>query len=519
MLVHEHLNLCANCMRNYRELKGTGKALESVPELRAVQGSAEFKLAVRAQAVMELQNIVAKLPPDKRLKLEARRAARLSRVIERPEPKSKRALSTTALILLCGIAALAIILYYPQRDPQSDQKQAGTVSVVTGKVEQFYQRAGESHSAVSEGKSVYPGDSFSTPANGRARIDLGPSGSVFLGPASALTFRVRTPETQSTILMLEKGELGLQRPDLDESDDAETSAPWEVRSEAGTVVISAGSHVYLRLVKEQKVSRLDVLTLSGSARLSNNTAKVLGTVFYGHKAMIDSASAEIKSEAVSSARVPKWRMDLVSESELASFFSAAIKVTARNDGALAAELIYSANSVEPFSQDWISEPATAAIEKYAGALLLPASTNMRHLIPFNAPLSIEVTLTRDGQGEGAFAFGALDSEAGGISVDVGREARLQIREKGRTVRSASTPARGQSGKIERLRLDILAENSGFAAQLSSSADRTNSLPLPKELQSPKAKLWLQGLSDSMSFSEVKISGVIPAEWLHERISR
>src|SRR3954468_11700664 len=81
VMVQEHLNLCSNCMRVYKDLKGTGKMLEAVPSMRPVQGTPEFEKAVRAQAVMELANLVAKLPPDKRLKLEARRAARLSRVI------------------------------------------------------------------------------------------------------------------------------------------------------------------------------------------------------------------------------------------------------------------------------------------------------------------------------------------------------------------------------------------------------------------------------------------------------
>src|SRR3954466_10602484 len=84
VLVQEHLNVCQECMRTYKDLKGTGKALEAVPSMRTVNGSTEFKQAVRAQAAVELTDIVGKLPPDKRLKLEARRAARLSRVIERP---------------------------------------------------------------------------------------------------------------------------------------------------------------------------------------------------------------------------------------------------------------------------------------------------------------------------------------------------------------------------------------------------------------------------------------------------
>ncbi|MGD0093059.1 MAG: zf-HC2 domain-containing protein, partial [Planctomycetota bacterium] len=76
VLVHEHLNLCPPCMRTYKELKGTGLALEAVPALRPVEGSPEFEEAVRAKAAVELAGILERLPADKRLKIEARRAAR-----------------------------------------------------------------------------------------------------------------------------------------------------------------------------------------------------------------------------------------------------------------------------------------------------------------------------------------------------------------------------------------------------------------------------------------------------------
>ncbi|HYG77632.1 MAG TPA: zf-HC2 domain-containing protein [Planctomycetota bacterium] len=519
VLVHEHLNLCASCMRNYRELKGTGKALESVPALRAVQGSAEFKQAVRAQAVLELQNIVAQLPPDKRLKLEARRAARMSRVIERPQPVEKRALSTTALILLCGLAALAVILIYPTRTPQTDKAPAGIVSVVSGKVEQFYQRAGESHSAVAEGKSFFAGDSFSTPDNGQARFDLsGGDGSLFLGPASSLTFRAQTPGNESKITILEKGELGIQRADLGSSSSTDAAAPWEVRTEAGSIIVGPGSHVYLRLNKAPSGSTLTVSAFTGSAKVLNPSARTLGTLFYGQKTVVDAKTSELKIDTQPFVRVPAWRLDLVSDAELSRMFAAQVRITRRQHDKLSADFLYLANSPESFQQDWISDPPAAAPEKFSGAVLLPANTKMRHAVPFMAPLAIELTLIRDGQSE-SFAMGALDTDAGSVSVDVAREARLQIREKGRTVRSAATPAVGQSGEIDRVRLDILAEGAGFSAQVSSSADRSNALPLPKELQSPKARLWLQGLSDVVSFTEVKVSGTIPAEWLLDRLSK
>src|ERR1700680_165884 len=78
VLIQEHLNLCPACMRTYKELKGTGKMLEAVPAMRTITGSVEFDHAVRAGASVESAKIIEALPAEKRLRVEARRAARAS---------------------------------------------------------------------------------------------------------------------------------------------------------------------------------------------------------------------------------------------------------------------------------------------------------------------------------------------------------------------------------------------------------------------------------------------------------
>src|SRR5476651_1248787 len=68
VLIQEHLNLCPPCMRRYKELKGTGKALEAVPAMRAVHGSQEFTRVVHAGAAVESQKIIEALPAEKRVR-------------------------------------------------------------------------------------------------------------------------------------------------------------------------------------------------------------------------------------------------------------------------------------------------------------------------------------------------------------------------------------------------------------------------------------------------------------------
>ena len=51
------------------------------------------------------------------------------------------------------------------------------------------------------------------------------------------------------------------------------------------------------------------------------------------------------------------RVELVSEDDLAEILAARVKIVARHEGTLRAELIYSAQNSKPAVQDWISEPA------------------------------------------------------------------------------------------------------------------------------------------------------------------
>ncbi|MCY3023514.1 MAG: zf-HC2 domain-containing protein [Planctomycetota bacterium] len=158
VLVQEHLSLCATCMRTYKELKGTGKALEAVPSMRPVEGSPEFERDVRAQAAAELQQILARLPADKRLKLEARRAARMSRVAEKPPPPRPLFPARLLLAVAAGCGLLALILAYPDSSASNAPRAPlGSLSLTVGKVEQFYQRANEPHTPVKEGKPFLAG--------------------------------------------------------------------------------------------------------------------------------------------------------------------------------------------------------------------------------------------------------------------------------------------------------------------------------------------------------------------------
>ncbi|HEY3323694.1 MAG TPA: zf-HC2 domain-containing protein [Planctomycetota bacterium] len=523
VLVHEHLNLCENCMRVYREMRGTGKALEAVPSMRPVQGSPEFDRAVRAQAVVELANIVAKLPPDKRLRLEARRAARLSRAIERPQPA--RRIFTTGLLIavLAGIVVLGTILLYPRRDPSLQRQSIGTLAIAFGKVEQFYQRPNEPHSAVQAGKSIYAGDSFVTSSDGRARFDFPDETVLFLGPDSRVTLRMQAPGTSNVVMELERGELGVQRPRHGREEyDEEPLAPWEIRSEAGSVVMKPGSHAYLRMQKNATNAYEEVNVLRDNVEVLNRSGAPLATVSYGHRLEFAAGAAAGRSGAIKSARVPAWRMDLVSAADLQRLLAGDVTSAEWQNGALVVSVHYDVKNPKPSQRDWTFEPVGNTPEKSSGLLSVPAGTRARHVIPFCAPLALELRISRDTPGDAgcAFALESTESEPPpGVTVDVGREARLQVRGKDGALRNSSVPVHAPAGKFERLRLDVTSERGGFAAQFGTATDKTGVLQVPKDVVTSKTALWVQGVGDTVTFEEVRITGIVPTEWLRERLSK
>ena len=61
------------------------------------------------------------------------------------------------------------------------------------------------------------------------------------------------------------------------------------------------------------------------------------------------------------------------------------------------------------------------------------------------------------------------------------------------------------------------EKNGFSAQFTSATNKSKSLSVQKD--DGLGELWVQGLSDGTAFEEIKISGVVPANWLREQLSK
>jgi hypothetical protein len=145
---------------------------------------------------------------------------------------------------------------------------------------------------------------------------------------------------------------------------------------------------------------------------------------------------------------------------------------------------------------------------------------MRHVVPFGAPLSFELRLGRDSLRDATFAFGVLENPDAGVTVDVAPHpggAALRIRAKNQTVRNASVQARAHAGP-ETLRLEIARAGGGLTAQLSSNSAKSGPIPLPRDGNYAPAPLWLQTLGEGLAVDEIKVTGIVPAEWLRQRLS-
>lgn len=522
VLVHEHLNLCPACMQTYKELKGTGKALEAVPAMKAVEPSQDFHQAVEAKAAVELAKIVERLPPDKRLRLEARRAARQSQ-IQRSTAPARRSVWSGPLVLLALVAAviIAVVLVSTGRKatPETKREPLGRLSLAIGKVEQFYQREYEPHTPAKEGKEVLPGDVFSTLENGVARFDLLDGGSIFLGPSSTVTFKMPFEGTRVPVIALDQGELGIYRGYSPAAAGAgQSPEPWDLHVGNGALLISRPAHLYVKALKGSK-GVCEVAVLDGTVQVLDRAGQKVATIADGQQLLMP-VENDPAPQAVHLAdtQPPSWRVALMTEMELGLLFGAQGKVIGRHSDGIEVELRYTAD-LRRGQGDWIGDAAGDALTtRPEGGFTLPARTRLRHVALFGAPLTLELNLDPDALPDAAFAFGALETGGSGATVDVAGEANLQIREKDHVVRNATIPVRTQPGHPERLRLDIVREGKNLTAVLSASAGKSKILQVSR-VPTGAGELWLQGVTDGAIFSEIRLQGVIPADWLREKLSR
>lgn len=516
VLVQEHLALCPECMATYKQLKGTGKAMEAVPAMRSVQSTTGFNEQVISAARIESQKIIETLPPEKRLRVEARAAARRANIqIKAPSAVTsvrKQSPWSGAVIgiLLLGMAAVAAILLYPAGGLERAAKDLGVLTISAGKAEQFFQKQGEQWSAVTPGKPVRSDDEFATRDDGRIRIDL-EDGGLFMGPASELKFR-RTKEGEDVLLAhLTNGELLAERAGKDADQGA-----WTIRTDAAVVTVPANARVFIRASRSAQGRQCDVHAISGAARVEYWSGKGSAEIKTGEQASFWEDARIEPQKSTPESLIPLWRTDLVNDRELARCFSGAARVADRRAEGLVVELAYGFGKAGGL-EDWTLPGGQAMGQKPDGSLQLPADARCTLCAPIGAPASIEAVILPESARDGGLACVLLDGEKGRVSVDFDKqEAVLQVREADHPG-AARVPFRSQAKAVERTRLEIAAAGLELHAVAVTAAGKSKSVHVPKSLEAPGAA-WVSALREDAQLEGIRVIGLVPRKWLRQKLA-
>jgi hypothetical protein len=517
VLVQEHLNICPECMKAYRELKGTGKMLEKVPAMRQLTGTPEFNRAVRAGAAIESAKIISALPPERRVRLEARRAARHDKTASQRLFAARKKMFSTGLIVLAGIAVVTLIIFYPGSGGR--HVELGTVKLVVGQVDAS---SGNQTQPAKDGKPVFLDDVYTTPKDGSARFELNDGSTLYVGPESKVSFRSPTEPSEGFTIRVDSGEIGVQRAALkQDSKDKSHGMRWSVQTELGSTRPEPETHLYLSAVppKETAGASISVRVLTGNAIVlsrSGATSNLIGGSRYSES----SGQGKGRLETDVDARVPKWRAEMLSEVELSSLLNGRVKIRSRQNEGIEVELVYSREASKKVQDDWVAEPAGSNFSSRAdGAYVLPNGVNLKHAATFLPPLSMELSLNRDSKPEHLLNFGVSYHIEGGATVIVSNDAMLQIKRRGATLHYAAVPVRKLPDTSEHLTLEISRDKGALATVLSSKEDKTKALELPSDVNHIAGEPWIQGLSEGVAIDEIKITGTISTTWLMERLTK
>ncbi len=513
VLVHEHLLICPACMKAYRELKGTGKALEAVTSMQSVTPSDTFRENLREQAKIESEKIVSKLSPDRRLRLEARREARhsvrLSRRVAPPKVWSPGLL----ILALAAALVLALILFWPTRDNLVQRTALGTLSVAVGKVDQFYKKEKQTYTPVEEGKNFLPGDSFKTGDQGRARFDVSDGGSIFIGPLTDVAFHFPQAVPGECTMLIDSGEIGVLRADATTG----SKPDWELRSDAGSLLFANATHAYAHVVKHEKVCTLEVSVLAGCVHIQSRGGSKRESIYAGQKAAISTIDTTIAPVSLIDERPPSWRVDLTTNADLAALFSGKIKIASRQQGKIQVEIHY--NHETPF-QDWNAEVQGqgVALSVKEGRIVCPTGIRWKLAPQFVRPLTYELKINADARRDTTFAF-AFKTPQGNVAVDVSRQAvELSVEEVDKLRKYDKIFTRGQPNAPESMLLQLKPEGSGQSASLSTTNGKSKSIPIWKDKPEAAGELWFQALVEPLLLDEIVITGTLSSDWIREKLS-
>jgi ferric-dicitrate binding protein FerR (iron transport regulator) len=508
VLVQEHLTLCTACQATYKQLKGTGRALEVIPSMRPATPNTEFSTRVLTAAKEESEKIIRGLPAERRLRLEARRAARQKRqaAAAAAPPPARSWRGTIPLLVAAVVVAVAAFFLFP-RSVAPASSVLGSLALSVGQVEQFYQKSGQNWTAATPGQLVQTGDAFSTGADGRARFELAGGGVLLLGPDAEVRFLPSENQRPEIPIEVVRGEVGVERP----APESETT--WILRCPMLSLKAGPGVKAYLTVPKDSAAFPCTITVLQGEVSYSAVGRTETTTVKAGNTVTLKKDKPDTATPAT--AGPPAWRPDLLTESELSGWVACPLRIVGRRSDGLLVELSYGAGRPESL-EDWRCDKGFKRLSAPArGGLQFPADARFVLALPLAVPVTVEATVNPDTPKDIAWAFGMLEQPNGHVSVDLGKEAVLQVNVRPH-LRAARVAYRSRPQSPERILADVTAEGVESQVTLATATGRTPALPLPKGFEGP-GEVWVQSLAEGLVLDSLKITGLLPRDWLRKRL--
>ncbi len=525
--VREHLGACTSCAATYRELKGTGRALAAIAAIQEVRPSEDASSRTRALAAVESRKIVEAMPPEKRLKYEARQAQREARRLREADRDAAQARKAASFsfgvlgILAAGLMALAAIILYRQPLAPGPAKERAMVEIAVGETRRLVARRSLPWEPAGKGEIIREGDMIETSSEGFARLACVGGANIFLGPSSRV--RLDAPERGTRgVVFLRRGAAYVE---VGASPDAPAGeGPWVVRTSEAEIRTSEGS-LYVEALETGKGMESTVTVIRGRAEVDRGRGVGTERLEAGQGLRVWSDRKVPPEPEKPAATAGHWRYDLVTDAEITPLFRGASRVISHSPSGPAIEISYRGDR-QGDGMDFVEEERKRGMEAREGYFALASGALYRHPAVFEKEGFIEITVECGGGKPPA--FGLLADRAGnGVSFENEIGGELCVRSGGRIVRRAKVEFEFQSKTRYALRLE--AKGRGADARTIFSVDGRGIAAIESPGIGP-GFAWISHrgtnlspeaegapASGSVRIYAIKMGGTLSREWLRMRL--
>jgi hypothetical protein len=539
VLVQEHINICVGCRQRYRELKDTGKALETVKLMTPVKPSANFSDRVMNAVKDESRKRIAALTPEKKLELDLREATRRDREIRKPksanssiirQTKNRLRLWAVVAIMAVAIAGVAVILAFQARQASalSERRPLWRLEDRIGGIQQASHVSGKNTRHWVEAvlqKDVFSGDELKTDVDGAAFLESvheADGTRLFIGPDTHVVFAPKDLKIQ-----LHRGWLGFEKSAFAKA----SFAGWTVAAKSALVRIADlsgaenGSGVWIRVVDEAVGASTVVIVTAGSADVAlAQGGQKTRQLAVGEKITIEEKALNLPDkEHLDLIPLPYgWRAVLTPQNELVEILGFPCHISERAFIGIKAIFECGGTGAKKSLPAWHNEAQVGWTFGADGFLSARKQAKMTLGVPLTIPLELSVAFRTNASAE-TLLLGLLDDGKGqGVFTEIAGRTAVEVREKNNLKKQESIERKTIPGRVENLRVGIrskpgLTPSSAleYFVELESAGETIK--PIPLSARFAEGDVWLSPQTEDVKFEQIKVSGNIPVLWLQNRL--